>query len=601
MDPSKELAVGENTFTATYKELEKRFTVNAAAKSLTDIAVTYTGKTVYKLNEEFDAASLTVTATYDNGKNADVTGECLVVGDTSVLGDCRIEVSYGGKTKYIDITVVEKVVAGLTAELASPDKIFHVGQTVAKSDLNVRAVFDDETSAAVTNFTLANAAITAETTVVEVEFAGINAQVSVSAHTAAFVPEVESTLTTHGTVAHYNCETCGKLYGEDFAEIAADDIAMPLMNALAVTDRKVSITDSDGKTVGLKEEQGHKFLSGSPNNYYGRIFIKYDLSVDRDTEIKIYLNMSTRTGDNKMNDVYSVKVNGHELTIGDEVKLPHAAANNWFSQTYTCAGNAKLIAGQNNVVEVTRLNLINKDLGGDRTYNYFGIGITPYSETAITYTELCAHVCEHCGKCTDNASANEMCKDKCEGHENEHFCANVCNICGECKDSACEDPACAIKCGCAEFSVMNESVKAVKSDGSDVNKNADEGNISANDSNAKKGMIKIIYTINSDIDTTAKLYIKTCSQTIGNSLAESYGFKVGTENITVDGGIKMPQNEANKWKDIRYTYVGEVDLTAGINTIEITRFDMTERELNDYTGYNFFGIALSGAANFTFA
>lgn len=29
---------------------------------------------------------------------------------------------------------------------------------------------------------------------------------------------------------------------------------------------------------------------------------------------------------------------------------------------------------------------------------------------------VCKHVCETCGKCTDEACKNEVCKDKCKGH-----------------------------------------------------------------------------------------------------------------------------------------------------------------------------------------
>lgn len=143
---------------------------------------------------------------------------------------------------------------------------------------------------------------------------------------------------------------------------------------------------------------------------------------------------------------------------------------------------------------------------------------------------------------------------------------------------------------------MHNSVTAVDKNGATVNKNtaSNEQNISANDSSAKKGLIKITYNIRSDAECTVKLYIKTSSQTIENTLAESFSFKVGGQPVTVDGNVKMPWNEANKWKDLRYTCVGEIKLAAGENVIEIIRHDMTDRELNDYTGYNFFGIALSG-------
>lgn len=60
----------------------------------------------------------------------------------------------------------------------------------------------------------------------------------------------------------------------------------------------------------------------------------------------------------------------------------------------------------------------------------------------------------------------------------------------------------------------------------------------------------------------------------------------------------MPYNDKDMWNDIRYTYVGEITLEAGTeNTIEIVRYDRNELtgNMKEFTGYNFFGIALEKA------
>ena len=423
----------------------------------------------------------------------------------------------------------------------------------------------------------------------------------ITVHSVTHHDRVDSTVDKPGTVEYYYCEECGKHFDIGMNEI--DDIVLPEIQPISITDEKITITNSDGKTVALKTESGHTFLAGNPGgNYYGRIFMLYNVSVDKDTDILFYINTNIREDINKLGDIYSVKINGVEIKSADAM-MPSGELN-WFSDNYACVGQGRLLAGQNNVLEVTRLNLIDKETGGAKTYNFFGIGIAPLTATEITLNEPCTHICPHCGKCTDAESTGPACAEKCPGHEGEHFCESICPICGECTDESCTEVACANKCdGCAEFTVMDDSVTVVNKDGGVVNKNtaSNEQNISANDSNVRKGYYKVTYNIHSDKDITVKLYIKTCAQAIQNSVDASYKFTVNGQPVAVDGSLMMPWNEANKWNDKRYTYVGEIQLTAGENTIVIERPDMSDREFNDYTGYNFFGIALSGDAALTFA
>lgn len=500
-------------------------------------------------------------------------------------------VSYGDYNTVFTVRAKpeSEKVATLTV---TTDKIFHSGQTVVPADFTATYQVDDRPAETATDFTVKNPKITADTQEIEISYKGKTAKTSVTVHAVTHELQVDSTAETEGTIEHYYCETCEKNFDAGFNEI--DNVKMPRMQTFAVTDNKIVITKADGSKAALKTESGHTFLGGD-NNGWGRLFMKYNVSVDSDTDIKFYLSTCMRTGEIKISDVYSIKINGIEMDCGENL-LPRGAENNWFSKDYSFAGEGRLLAGQNNLVEVTRLNLIDKERGGDKAYNFFGIGISAMTETAITLNEPCSHICPHCGKCTESITTSSACLEKCAGHDGEHFCGHICNICGECKDSACTDAVCSAKCGCKEFTVMHNSVTAVDKNGATVNKNtaSNEQNISANDSSAKKGLIKITYNIRSDAECTVKLYIKTSSQTIENTLAESFSFKVGGQPVTVDGNVKMPWNEANKWKDLRYTCVGEIKLAAGENVIEIIRHDMTDRELNDYTGYNFFGIALSG-------
>lgn len=603
---------------------------NATLKVTTD-KIFHAGQTVKK-------SDLTVTYQVE-GETAETVTD-FVITDPVISADTeQIEVSYKGKTavtevivhnvthhdrqepsadkpgciehyscdicnKYFDTDfneIDDITIPAKNAELVvTTDKFFHVGQTVKGSDLTVTYKVDGEKDEVVTDFNILNPVIDEDTNEIKVIYKGTTAVVKITVHSVSHHDRVDSTVDKPGTVEYYYCEECGKYFDADMNEI--DDITMPEMQPISITDGKITITNSDGKIVALKEEGGHTFLAGNPGgNYYGRIFIKFNVSVEKDTDILFYINTNIREEINKLGDIFSVKINGVEIKSGDAM-MPSGELN-WFSDNYACVGQGRLLAGQNNVIEVTRLNLIDKETSGTKTYNFFGMGITPFVSTEVVLNEPCTHICPHCGKCTDAESTSPVCAEKCPGHEGEHFCESICPICGECTDEGCTEAACANKCdGCTEFTVMDDSVTVVNKDGGTVNKNtaSNEQNISANDSNVKKGYYKMTYNIHSDKDITVKLYIKTCAQMIQNSLDESYKFTVNGTPVEVDGSIMMPWNEANRWNDKRYTCVGEIQLKAGDNAIVIERPDMADREYNDYTGYNFFGIALSGDTALTF-
>ena len=61
----------------------------------------------------------------------------------------------------------------------------------------------------------------------------------------------------------------------------------------------------------------------------------------------------------------------------------------------------------------------------------------------------CENVCAECGKCTDSQCAEDVCADKCAGHQvtpPAHTCESKCPECGKCLDSACTESACTNKC-----------------------------------------------------------------------------------------------------------------------------------------------------------
>lgn len=596
--------VCKKNFDTNFNEIEDiTIPVKNATLKVTTSKVFHSGQTV-KLSD------LTVTYQVEGGTAEKVTD--FAITNPKVDADTtEIEVSYKGKTaatevevhnvtwherqestadkpgqvehyscdvcnKYFDaeFNEIEDITIPVKgAELiVATDKIFHTGQTVKASDFTVTYKVEGEEGENVTGFNIVNPIISEDTEEIRVTYNGLTATTKITVHSVTHHDRVDSTVEEPGTIEHYSCSECGKYFDTDMNEI--EDIVLPEIQPISITDEKITITQIDGNKISLKTEQGHTFLSGSPSiggkDFYGSMYMRYNITVDKDTDIVLYLNTSVRNIVNKVGDIYSVKVNGVEINAGDAT-MPYEDANGWFANIYTRVGEARLLAGQNNVIEITRLNLGSKDAGGDKTYNFFGIGIAPLTEANVALSAPCAHICPVCGGCTDAESEELVCANKCDG--------------------------------CTEFTVMDDSVKVVDIDGGTVNKNtaSNEQNISANNSNAGKGYYKVTYNIHSDKDITVKLYIKTCAQQIQNSVNDSYKFTVNNNAVTVGETLMMPfNNETSKWNDKRYTCIGEIQLKEGDNAIVIERPDMSDRDNNDYTGYNFFGIALSGDAALTF-
>ena len=596
--------VCKKNFDTNFNEIEDiTIPVKNATLKVTTSKVFHSGQTV-------KPSDLTVTYQVEGGTAEKVTD--FAITNPKVDADTtEIEVSYKGKTaatevevhnvtwherqestadkpgqvehyscdvcnKYFDaeFNEIEDITIPVKgAELiVTTDKIFHTGQTVKASDFTVTYKVEGEEGENVTGFNIVNPIISEDTAEIRVTYNGLTATTKITVHSVTHHDRVDSTVEEPGTIEHYTCDICNKYFDTDMNEI--EDIVLPEMQPISITDEKITITQIDGNKISLKTEQGHTFLSGSPSiggkDFYGSMYMRYNIAVDKDTDIVLYLNTSVRNIVNKVGDIYSVKVNGVEINAGDAT-MPYEDANGWFANIYTRVGEARLLAGQNNVIEITRLNLGSKDAGGNKTYNFFGIGIAPLTEANVALSAPCAHICPVCGGCTDAESEELVCANKCDG--------------------------------CTEFTVMDDSVTVVNKDGGTVNKNtaSNEQNISANNSSVGKGYYKVTYNIHSDKDITVKLYIKTCAQQIQNSVNDSYKFTVNENAVTVGETLMMPfNNETSKWNDKRYTCIGEIQLKEGDNAIVIERPDMSDRDNNDYTGYNFFGIALSGDAALTF-
>ena len=383
----------------------------------------------------------------------------------------------------------------------------------------------------------------------------------------------QATLTEEGNVAHYLCADCEGCFADEACEQPLENVVIPRQVNLSVGDNNVTVKRADGTSVG-KGSSNKKvpLVQGDPqiggNKWYGESIFSHNVHSTQAVTAGLYLDVSARTQSLTVNKMYYIIVNGVKYEVDNSIGLPDGA-DSWNDESYVYVGDVSLREGINDIT-VIRLNIATllKDSYSNYFRNFFGIKLGPQSATEISIAANTVTRCGICGHRTDAAAPSD---DKCTGHtvntENNKT---------------------------TQFSVMDDKVLAT------TNKNtaANEQNISCNSSNVGYGTYTVTYYISASEATTAKLYIKTSSQTDYNSLAESYSFRVNGAEVVTGGYATMPYKDASgRWNTFRYTCVGEIALKAGVNKIEIIRPDNSNRETVDYkeyANYNFFGIAFDG-------
>ena len=111
-------------------------------------------KTVYKLDETFNAAGMVVTARYSNGKTKNVTADSVFSFDSSTVGDKAVTVSYtqGGVTKTTEITVNVNDISVTSVEITTPPTKtkYYPTEAFDPAGMVVVAHYSDGTSAELT-------------------------------------------------------------------------------------------------------------------------------------------------------------------------------------------------------------------------------------------------------------------------------------------------------------------------------------------------------------------------------------------------------------------------------------------------------------------
>jgi len=106
---SGNLTEGESTITVTYGSYTTTFKVTVTAVTLTEIRVAYTQSGNVYIDSDVDEIkeAVTVTAYYNNGTTADVTGSSTITGSLAEVGENTFIVEYGGKQATFIVNVSE--------------------------------------------------------------------------------------------------------------------------------------------------------------------------------------------------------------------------------------------------------------------------------------------------------------------------------------------------------------------------------------------------------------------------------------------------------------------------------------------------------------
>ena len=152
-----ENTAGTKTITVTYGDFTASFEVEVKERPLKVTSVVILSKPDkldYYVGEEFDSNGLKVFAVYENGTNKEITDYTLN-GFVSTVGTKTITVEYEGFTATFDVEVKEKPVNLTSITIVKkPDKLnYFVGEEFDPSGLVVAAVYDNNTTKAVTEYT----------------------------------------------------------------------------------------------------------------------------------------------------------------------------------------------------------------------------------------------------------------------------------------------------------------------------------------------------------------------------------------------------------------------------------------------------------------
>lgn len=218
---------GTKTITISYGGKTTTFTVTVKAKTLSSVKVTAKpNKLTYLEGESFNKTGMVVTAYYNNNTSAAVT-DYTVGGYTSTPGTKTITVTHGGKTATFTVTVNAKTLTSI-AVTKKPTKLTYLeGDSFNKTGMVVTAYYNNNTSAAITDYTVSGYTSTPGTKTITVSYGG---------KTATFIIVVEAKKTpstpTPSQVPASITSSKHTINGKNISKITAGTTVSSLLSGL---------------------------------------------------------------------------------------------------------------------------------------------------------------------------------------------------------------------------------------------------------------------------------------------------------------------------------------------------------------------------------
>lgn len=147
--------IGTQLISVEYGGFTAEYTVNVAAKSLTDVTIAHKPFTTeYIEGQDLDLNGLTVTAKYNNGTSAEVYDYTISGYDKTTVGTQTVTVTHGGMTASFDVVVKPKSIAGIKITKL-PDRTNYVeGQDLNLDGMELTVYYNNGTSELTDNYTV---------------------------------------------------------------------------------------------------------------------------------------------------------------------------------------------------------------------------------------------------------------------------------------------------------------------------------------------------------------------------------------------------------------------------------------------------------------
>ncbi len=123
------------------------------AVTLSNIVVTTNPtKVEYLEGDSLNTSGLVVTAYYNDGTTKNVTSSCSFSGYTSTPGVKTVTATYSGMQTAFTVNVKSKSPTGITITSPPTKTTYYIGETINLSGLQVRATYDNNTTAMITEY-----------------------------------------------------------------------------------------------------------------------------------------------------------------------------------------------------------------------------------------------------------------------------------------------------------------------------------------------------------------------------------------------------------------------------------------------------------------